>query len=120
MNIGEKLTNVEVARSSFVSVVVDGQFAHTWAGEAGSRVIHPHIDPNVLGGELDTTHLPRCDETQYVTVRLEAVYGSYHASGRLTYIGSSAQNPDAPIVHCPTEHQVLTATRSPGASPDTA
>ena len=81
---GQEPAAVEMSPLALFGVVVDGKFAFTFrAGEAStSRVIHPHIDPSLLGGEINSIHLPRCDETQWLTVELGVVHGPNHASGR--------------------------------------
>ena len=55
-------------------------------------MLHSHVDAAVLGGEIDSTHLPRCDETRYLTVELGAVQGPHHARDRSIYIGSPTEN----------------------------
>jgi hypothetical protein len=59
---GQELTAVEMSPLALFGGVVDGKFAFTFrAGEAStSRVIHPHIDPTLLGGGTNPNHLPRC------------------------------------------------------------
>ena len=80
----QELTAIEVAPLSFVGVVVYGELEFTLrAGEAStSRVLHPHVDPNVLRGEIDSTDLPRCGKAQYLTVELGVVHGLNHARDR--------------------------------------
>jgi hypothetical protein len=98
VQVGQELAAVEVTPLALFGVVVDGEFEFTlWAREAStSRVIHPHIDPNFLGGEINPTHLPRCDETQYLTVELGVVHGLNHAPGHSVHIRLPTENPEAP------------------------